>query len=59
MSWKSIQASAGSDNDEEAMRSDDEAFSVSLGEVAPGADLGGSTKDSSRTLKTEVEKGSM
>ncbi|KAI8727594.1 hypothetical protein BgiBS90_038132 [Biomphalaria glabrata] len=30
-----------------------------LGGAAPGADLGGSSKYSTRTLKTEVEKGSM
>ena len=41
------------------MRAYDEAFGVSLGEGAPAADLGDSSKYSSRTLKTEVEKGSM
>ena len=38
----------------------DAAFGVSQGEMAAGADLGGSSKYSNeRTLKTEVEKGSM
>ena len=36
-----------------------EAFSVSFGGTAPSADLGGSSKYSMRTLKAEVEKGSM
>ena len=49
----------------------DAAFGVSLGQAAPSADLGGSSKHSSekereiqisfvvKNLKTEVEKGSM
>ena len=37
----------------------DEAFGVSLCETAPSADLGGVANTQMRTLKTEVEKGSM
>ena len=37
----------------------DESFGVSLGETAPSADLGGSANIQMRTLKAEVEKGSM
>ena len=41
------------------MEVSDEAFAVKLGRTASSADLGGSSKYSNGTLKTEVGKGSM